>query len=325
MKTLKLEDIAIQHKMLLNYIHKTPILNWNDFFKDYMLDKDTEVIFKCELFQKSGTFKLRGALSILLALNASEKQHGVVAGTGGNHGTAVAMASNILDINAKIIVPKTMNALRYKMIKALQADIIEVDKITEVFDKMDAIAKKEQRVCVHPFNDPLITLGTATLGYEFLQQAPDLDILLIAIGGGGLASGVACAAKLINPNIKVYGIEPEGANAMFLSFQKDKPVFLDNEPLSIADSLCAPGALAYSFNVCKAYIDDIVLVTEQQIRASMKLLFEYLNLVCEPACAVTTAAMFGALKKRCLGKRVGMILCGSNIDTLSFNRILNEQ
>ncbi|MCB1111994.1 MAG: threonine/serine dehydratase [Chlamydiales bacterium] len=317
-----LDQIKENYNEILPYINVTPMLHWISPLKDRLIGDNTEVFYKCELFQRTGTFKIRGALTRMLHLTFEEKQRGVVAGTGGNHGIAVAHVAKQLGIDAKIIVPETMNPLRLEKIKNLGADIKKMPTIGMVIDEMNVIAKSEGRVIIHPFEHPKITLGTASLGYEFLQQVPNLDVILVPVGGGGLVSGISCAAKQINPDIKVFGIEPEGANAMFLSFKQNRAVALTGKPLSIADSLCAPSAEPYSYGICRQFVDEIILVSDQQIRQSMKILFEHVKVACEPACATAMAALLGPLKERCNGKRTGLILCGSNIDLSTFYDIV---
>ena len=273
-------------------------------------------------FSKTGTFKIRGALTRLLTLSEKEIEKGIITGSGGNHGISLAYASKLKKIKTKIVIPKTMNPLRYKKIKDLNVDIIETDNIVQVMEKTAEISKTENLVEISGFNHPSTTLGQASLGLEFLKQVPDLDSIIVSIGGGGLSSGVSCAAKLINPNIKVYGVEPKGADSMYQSFKIGYPYKLPTSPNTIADSLSAPYAGDYSYSICKKYIDEIVLVSDDEIRHAMKILAEELNLICEPACAAATAALIGPLKEKTKGTKVGVILCGSNIDLITFYKIL---
>ncbi len=245
-----LEQIKDNASKLVPYIRKTPVLPWEGALKDKLVGSETDIIFKCEIFQKTGTFKLRGALTRVLSLTDEEKKKGIVAGTGGNHGIALAYAAQLGGVHAKIVVPKTMNPLRRKAIESYDVDIVETDHIGQVMARMDEIVKEEGRKEVNGFDHPLITLGQASLGLEFIEQIPDLDAIIVAIGGGGLASGVACAAKQINPDIKIYGVEPKGADSMYQSFKIGESYTLPNGPNSIADSLSAPYAGRYSYHVC---------------------------------------------------------------------------
>jgi threonine dehydratase len=163
----------------------------------------------------------------------------------------------------------------------------------------------------------LTALGTATLGLEFARQAPDLDALIVPIGGGGLCAGVASAFKLVQPACKVYGVEPEGADSMSRSFEAGTPQTIE-KVRTIADSLGAPYALPYSFALCQQNVDDIVLVDDNALRRAMGLLFSEMKLAVEPAGAAATAALTGPLRERLQGKRVGVIVCGANIDFATF-------
>jgi threonine dehydratase len=318
-----LEQIKDNATKISPYILKTPVLPWETGIKNELIGLNAEVIFKCELFQKTGTFKFRGALTRILNLSEEEKKRGVVAGTGGNHGIALAYAAQLSGVHAKIVIPRTMNPLRRKTIESFDVEIVQTDRIAQVMERMEEIVKEEGLKEVNGFDHPLITLGQASLGLEFMEQIPDLDVIIVAIGGGGLASGVACAAKQIKPDIKIYGVEPKGADSMYQSFKIGKSFTLPNGPDSIADSLSAPYAGHYSYRVCTEYIDEIVLVSDDDLRDAMKILFEDVKLACEPACAASTAALIGPLKEKCRGKKTGVILCGSNIDYESFKTILS--
>ena len=322
MQELTLDAIKAQSRRLRSRINRTPTIRWQTPKKLIHFNSDTEIYLKLELLQLTGTFKLRGALTVIDHLTEDEKTRGVVAGTGGNHGIAVAYAANLSGVGAKIIVPQTINPFRLASIKQAGAEVAFVSHISEVLDEMKRIAASEKRTIMHPFESPYISLGTATLGYEFMQQTKDLDILILPIGGGGLASGVAASAKMLNPQIKVYGVEPEGAQSMKISLSKGVATVLDKRPESIADSLCAPRAEPYSFSLCQKYLDDVAIVTDTEIRRAMKLLVEDLKLVTEPAGAIATAGLLGPLKEECCGKRVGVIVCGSNIDIESFSKLI---
>ncbi len=318
-----ISEIEEQARRLVPRLYKTPVHEWNTPLKARLIGDGANALLKLELFQKTGSFKARGALTVMDRLSLQQKTSGVVAGTGGNHGIAVAFAAQSAGVDAKIVVPKTINPFRLRAIETYGAHVIQVENISLVLDEMRRVAEVENRAIMHPFENPFVTLGTATLGYEFLNQAPDLDAVIVPIGGGGLASGVASAVKQINPRCKVYGVEPTGANAMSLSLQAGHSLRLPNGPRSIADSLSAPCTEPYSFSICQRYLDDVVLIEDDEMRAAMKILFEDLKLAVEPAGAAATAALLGPLKQRCKGLRVGIIVCGSNIDTETFHTFLN--
>jgi threonine dehydratase len=170
---------------------------------------------------------------------------------------------------------------------------------------------------VHPFEGPHVAQGTGTLGLEFCEQVEGLDAVVIAIGGGGLCGGAAAAIKQIAPHCQVFGVEPEGADSMRRSFEAGAPVTLPSVN-TIADSLAPPMALPFSYAACRRYVDDIVTVTDAQIRGGMLALFEDLKLAVEPAGGAATAGLLGPLRERLKGKTVGIVICGSIIDADSF-------
>lgn len=184
---------------------------------------------------------------------------------------------------------------------------------------MRRIEAEEGRFFVHPFNGYRTVLGTATLGYEWTSQAPDLEAVILPIGGGGLAAGVSTAMRLANPSLHVYGVEPEGSDAMSRSFAANHTVKM-GAMHSIADSLMAPHTEQYSYELCRRHIDEVVTVSDDALRRGMQQLFSELKLAVEPACAAATAALLGPLRERLQGKRVGVLLCGTNTDPATFAR-----
>jgi len=319
-----LDAFHMQAKRLRNHLRLTPVQAWESPTKDRLLGEDCHPVLKLELFQKAGSFKARGALTVVSRMSDTEKARGIVAGTGGNHGVAVALAAKTYGVDAKIIVPKTINSMRLRAIKDLDAEVMQVESIADVLDMMVKVAKDEGRTIVHPFEGENITLGTGTLGAEFAEQVPDLDAVIVPIGGGGLASGVACAIKQAKPSCMVYGVEPTGANSMTLAFETGTTGVLPGGPKSIADSLSAPYSAPYSYAVCRKFINEIVLIEDDAMRQAMKILFEDLKLAVEPAGAASTAALIGPLKEKCAGKKVGLIVCGANIGTESFFELIKD-
>jgi len=323
MQAPSLSEIKEQSNKLIEHLYKTPVREWDTPLKHDLVGDDTKVVLKLELFQKTGSFKARGALTWIDRLSPEQKKNGVVTGTGGNHDIAVAFASKRAQVHAKIITSKTINPFRLKAIKAYDVDVAQVDSISLVLNEMKRVAEAENRTIIHPFESPFITLGTGTLGFEFLDQVPELDVVIVPIGGGGLASGVSCAVKQINPRCKVYGVEPVGANSMYLSLKEGHSLVLPGGPKSIADSLSSPCTEPYSFSICQKYVDDVVLIEDDEMRKAMKILFEDLKLAVEPAAAAATAGLLGPLKNRCAGLKVGIIVCGSNIDSETFHSLLS--
>jgi threonine dehydratase len=275
------------------------------------------VNFKFELLQAGGSFKTRGAFTNLLALDEAQRSAGVTCVSGGNHAVAVAYAAMRLGTSAKVVVFRSANPARIALCRQYGAEMVMAENATEAFEIVRRIEAEEGRYFVHPYNGYRTVLGTSTLGYEWATQTPDLDAVIVPIGGGGLAAGVSTALRLANPRIHVFGVEPDGSDAMGKSFAANHTVKLGHMH-SIADSLMAPHTEQYSYELCRRHIDRLVTVTDNQLRSAMLTLFTQLKLAVEPACAAATAALLGPLRETLQGKRVGVLLCGTNIDPVSF-------
>ncbi|WP_250472267.1 threonine/serine dehydratase [Caballeronia sp. GAFFF1] len=308
-----LDEIAEQHMALTPWVARTPVFERHDFPKL----EGTPVTFKFELLQASGTFKARGAFSNILALTESERAAGVTCVSAGNHAVAVAYAAQRMGVGAKVVIIKTANPARVELCRRFGADIVFAENVAEAFDVVRRVEAEEGRVFIHPFNGYRTVLGTATLGYEWTSQAPDLDAVIVPIGGGGLAAGVSTAMRLANPALHVYGVEPEGSDAMSRSFAANHTVKM-GAMHSIADSLMAPHTEQYSYELCRRHIDAVVTVSDSELRNGMRQLFSELKLAVEPACAASTAALLGPLRETLQGKRVGLLLCGTNTDADTF-------
>jgi threonine dehydratase len=301
----------------------TPVWRWQTGIMEDDTAGASEVWLKLELFQKTGAFKLRGALNCIEALDAAARERGVVAVSAGNHAIAVAYSAKLAGCSAKVVMPQRVSPVRIAACRDLGAEVLLMPDMHQAFAHAREIERAEGRAMLHPFEGPLTAQGTATIGLELMAQVPGLDAVLVPIGGGGLCAGVAAAVKQINPNCAVYGVEPFGADAMYRSFQSGVPEKLEKID-TIADSLGAPYAMEYSFGVCRRFVDEIVRVTDDEICAAMHLLFRDVKLVAEPAAAAATAALFGPLRARLAGKRVALIASGSTIDAQRFAELLSR-
>jgi threonine dehydratase len=308
-----LDDIATQHFALTPWVARTPVFDKLDFPSL----EGTVVNFKFELLQAGGSFKTRGAFTNLLALDEAQRSAGVTCVSGGNHAVAVAYAAMRLGTSAKVVVFRSANPARIALCRQYGAEMVMAENATEAFEIVRRIEAEEGRYFVHPYNGYRTVLGTSTLGYEWATQTPDLDAVIVPIGGGGLAAGVSTALRLANPRIHVFGVEPDGSDAMGKSFAANHTVKLGHMR-SIADSLMAPHTEQYSYELCRRHIDRLVTVTDNQLRSAMLTLFTQLKLAVEPACAAATAALLGPLRETLQVKRVGVLLCGTNIDPVSF-------
>ena len=241
----------------------------------------------------------------------------------GNHAIATAYASKVLGTPAKVIMPKNTNRLRMQMARDLGAEIDFADNPHKAFARVQQIEREEGRAFIHPFEGPLTLQGTGTAGLEFSKQVPKLDAMVLPIGGGGLCGGFAAALKQIWPEIQIYGVEPEGANSMYRSFEEGKAVTLEHID-TIADSLAPPKAEPYTFSVCRRFVDEIVLVSDDQLKEAMRHLFFGMKLAVEPAGAASTAGLMGPLREKIRNQKVGIIACGTNIDIDDFHHIVSN-
>ncbi|MEO5903873.1 MAG: pyridoxal-phosphate dependent enzyme [Gemmatimonadaceae bacterium] len=316
-----IDAIWENRKRLGDLIVTTPIRRLVDDPVGAAVGESTEVWLKEELFQRTGSFKPRGALSVMLDLDESALARGVTGVSAGNHAISLGYSARILGTTAKVVMPKTANAFRVQKCHDLGVDVELVDNIGEALERVKQIETEEGRTFVHPYEGPKTAMGTASVGMEFIDQVREagasLDAVIVAAGGGGLTGGVACAVKQMSPTTAVYVVEPEGADTMYRSFEIGSPQSLD-AVRTIADSLGAPRCEPYSYALNWRFVDEVVLVSDDQIRDGMRLLFRSAKLVVEPAGAAALAALMYPLQDRLNGKRVGLVVCGANIDAETF-------
>lgn len=318
---LTLHEIRAARRELGERVLTTPVHEWEGPQLAELLGPDTRVFLKLELFQRTGTFKPRGALLNMLALTAEERARGVTAISAGNHAIAVAYAARALGCHAKVVMFKSANPRRLELCRQYGADIELAENAHAGFERVAEIAKTEGRALIHPFEGRRTALGTATIGLELCEQVAPLDAVIIPIGGGGLCAGIASAVKLLWPGCAVYGVEPFGADSMNRSFRAGEPRSIERVA-TIADSLGAPYALPITFELCRRNVDDLALVSDDELRNAMRLMMREAKLAVEPAGAAAMAALLGPLRDRLRGRRVGLIVCGANIDVATYTRLL---
>ncbi len=316
-----LDEIRATRSRIDPYIVRTPVWHWHSEAVATALGPDTEVWLKLELFQKTGTFKPRGAVNDLLHLAPADRARGVTAVSAGNHAIAVAYAAQIFGVSAKVVMPASAPLFRVEKARSYGAEVVLVEDVYEGFAEVERIQAEEGRAFVHPFEGQAIIAGQATVGLELCEDAPPLDMLIVPVGGGGLAAGIAAAVNQLQPECAIYGVEPEGADTMHRSFASGTLESIERVQ-TIATSLGAPAALPYSYSLCRRFLKDVALVNDEEMICAIRLLFHEMKLACEPACAASTAALFGPLRTQAAGKRVGLILCGSNIGVDTFAELM---
>jgi threonine dehydratase len=311
------EAVRTNRKHLGDMVIETPVVRWQGPGIARLTSPETEVFLKLELLQNTGSFKVRGALTVALNQPPEVLERGLTAVSSGNHAIAVSYVAQTLGVSAKVIMLSTANAMCRAECERYGAETIYMDDGAEAFELAGRFVEEEGRYFVHPYEGPFTTLGAASVGLEIHEQIRDLDAVVIAIGGGGLCSGVGPTLKQLSPRTRIFAVEPEGAATMYRSFRTGKPETLDRVE-TIASSLAPPRTEPYSLGMCRQSVDDLVLISDQQIRDAMALLYREMKLVVEPGGAAATAALCGPLRERLLDRRVAVMVCGSNIDVASF-------
>ena len=260
---LTLQNLRQTASRIKKYVNLTPIHRWQD---PWVIDQvgDGELYLKLEFLQQTGSFKARGALNNALTRIKTNRNQGVAAVSAGNHAIAVAYAAKTLGISAKVLMHRKANPFRISKCEDYGAEVLLVDDITRAFALLEEIAESEDRIIIHPFDSAPTLQGTGTLGVEIGDALLNLDTILVAVGGGGLIGGVASALKQLQPTIEVIGVEAVGAAGLTKSLELGRP--LETVPVNtIADSIGAPLHCEMSFKVCQQVIDQMVLVTDDQM------------------------------------------------------------
>ena len=312
-----INEVRKLRRRLQEWLQLTPVLRCRPL--EQRLGGSIEIHAKMEFLQQTGTFKPRGALSTILGLDPQQLKAGVTAVSAGNHAIATAFAARAVGTTAKVVMVMNASPVRIDACRQYGAEVMLADDVHAAFKLAEEIREKEGRYFVHPFEGPNVALGTGTVGLEICEQVGEFDVIVIPIGGGGLCAGISSAVKQIYPACTVIGVEPEGADSMHRSFASGQPEAIE-KVTTIADSLGAPFAAPYSFELCRQNVDELVMVNDDEIKESMGMLFRDLKIAVEPACAASTAALCGPLNGRFAGKKVVLLLCGSNIDWNTFEK-----
>ncbi|MFX1345759.1 MAG: pyridoxal-phosphate dependent enzyme [Promethearchaeota archaeon] len=284
---------------------------------------NAEIFFKCENFQRVGAFKFRGAYNALSLLSEEAKKRGVITHSSGNHAQAVALAASILGIQATIVMPKGAPKNKIKATKDYGAHIVFCDNTLEARSQAtEKLIKKYDYILIHPYDNNDIICGQGTAAYELIKEIGDLNMIFAPLGGGGLLSGTALAAKGLCPEVQIFGVEPSMADDAYRSIQAGH-IIESTYPNTIADGL-RTSICERTFNIIKQFVDQIVTVTELEIINAMRFLWERMKLIIEPSGAVPLAALLSN-KVNAKNKKVGIILSGGNIDMEPFFHLLEKR
>ena len=301
-------DIEKAHQRISDHIHNTPILTSDSIDNEL----GSNLFFKCENFQKTGSFKIRGATNSILQLNDTEIKNGIITTSSGNNGAAVAFIADKIGTSSKIIMPNNTPKNKIENVQRYGGEIFYCEpNIKSREDTLEKMIQKSGGSIIHPYNDEKIIAGQGTAAKELIEKVPDLDAIICPVSGGGLLSGTLLTAKNLKPGIKVFGAEPENADDTYRSILNNK--IMSNETTdTIADGLRAQVGTV-TFPIIKENVDKILLVSEEMIVSSMYMIWQRLKIIIEPSCSIVLAALM-LNSNKFLNKKVGLILTGGNYD-----------
>jgi threonine dehydratase len=305
-----LQDIRAARERIAGRVHVTPVMT-----STRLGDRvGVKLFLKCENFQKTGSFKVRGVTNKLTQLDQAERERGVVTVSAGNHAQALAWGARETDIRATVVMSLVASPAKVEASRGYGADVVLHGQTNmEAFAKARELEAERGLTFVHPFDDPLVCAGAGTTGLELLDQVEDLDVVVIPIGGGGLIGGMLPAIKESNPKIRVYGVEPVGAPSMRRSLDEGHAVRLESVS-TFADGLAAPMAGEIPYQMVRKYVDDVVLVDDETIAMGLRELLVNTKLLAEGAGATATAAVLARAIPLQNGERVAVMVSGGNID-----------
>lgn len=313
---IELPDILAARERLAGRIHRTPLLSAASLGAPARV----RLFLKAELFQKTGSFKVRGVLNKLLSLDPGQRARGLISLSAGNHAAALAWAATAAGTKATIVMPASAVPFKVEATRRYGGDVV----LTEgnLLETCLALQHERGLTLVHPFDDPLVMAGQGTVGLEILDDLPDLDWVLVPVGGGGLLSGIAAAVKAKRPLARVIGVEPVGADIVHRSLEAGRPLKLEGRPATVADGLAAPFAGEHTQAQIARDADRVVLVEDDAILAALKALMERAKLVAEPAGAAALAALLAGAVELPPGSTGVAVVSGGNVDPALLRRIL---
>ena len=310
-------DIDAAYKRLKPVVHKTPLLSSRTFNNE----NGNEAYFKAENFQRIGAFKFRGAYNKISSLSEAERKRGVVAHSSGNHAQGVALSAKLFGIKATVVMPEDSVGAKVEGTRGYGAEVVFcANNMNDRERTTQELIDKFGYTLIHPYNDSQLIAGQGTLVVEIFNELKDLDYLFVPIGGGGLISGCAIAAKNLFQNVRVIGVETEGANDCYQSFRQKKIVSLDNIK-TIADGMRTRSVGPLNFEIIMKYVDDVITIKDADIAPMMKFFFERMKVIVEPTGAVAPAAvMKNGLGLK--GKKIASVISGGNVDPSVFKQML---
>lgn len=310
-------DVAAAAERIAEYANKTPVMTSRTVNDEFAAD----VFFKCENFQRMGAFKFRGAMNALRQFTPEQRAAGVVTFSSGNHAQAIALSAKLLGIPATIIMPHDAPAAKVAATKGYGGNVVIYDRYTEDREKIGReLAEKHGLTLIPPYDHPHVIAGQGTAAKELIEEVGQLDVLFVCLGGGGLLSGSALAARHLSPDCLIYGVEPEAGNDGQRSFRSGKIVHIDT-PKTIADGAQTQHLGKITFPIIQQNINDILTVSDDELVASMKFIAERMKIVVEPTGCLGFAAA-RARKAELRGKKIGIIISGGNVDISRYSEFL---
>ncbi|HEY6148338.1 MAG TPA: threonine/serine dehydratase [Thermoanaerobaculia bacterium] len=307
---IPLTEIRAAAQRIAGKVHRTPILSSRRLGERI----GAPLLFKCESFQKTGSFKPRGALNKVLSLPPAEREKGLVTVSAGNHAQAVAWAAAIAGASCVVVMPTAAPASKIAAVRGYGAEVVLHDDRTTLFDRLNEVREERGLTFVHPFDDPVVLAGAGTAGLEILEDVPDADVVLVPVGGGGLLGGTASAIKQVRPATRVVAVELEEGPGLAPALAAGRPVPAPRPPGTLADGMTPPFVGALPLEIAREAVDEIVGVRESEIREAMALLFTRVKIVVEGAGAAATAALLSGRVTIARGARVVAIVSGGNVD-----------
>jgi threonine dehydratase len=304
-----LDDVRAARERIMPHLHRTPLLASETLSRM----TGTQLGLKAEVFQKTGSFKSRGALNAAMQLTPEQRARGVVTLSAGNHGQGLAWAASKVGTRAVVFMPEHAVPTKVQAIKGYGAEARFAPTMEQVYAVMEAYRHEHGLTFVSPFDDPHIIAGQGVVGLEILEDAPDVDTVVVPVGGGGLLAGIALAVKSQRPDVRVVGVEPEGANVVKRSLESGRLETALNIN-TIADGLSAPFAGALSQAIIEHYVDDVILVSDDEIANALRLILDRVKVLVEPAGAASLAALLTGKAAALQGGRAVSVLSGGNID-----------
>lgn len=316
---LTIADIRDAQGAITGRIHRTPLLSSRALGERI----GAATFVKAEVLQKTGSFKVRGALNKVRRLSAEERAQGLIAVSAGNHAQGVAFAAAAFGARATVVMPETAPRSKVAASRGYGAEVVLHGAVSDAFRRADELRREHGYTFVHPYDDPDVMAGQGTVGLEVLEDLPETDVVVVPVGGGGLLAGIATAVKALRPSARVIGVEPTGAAGLTESLRAGRVVRLEHVS-TIADGLAAPDAGALVLEIARALVDDVALVSDDEIAEGVAFLLERGKLLAEPAGAAGIAALLAGKVRVAPGDRVVTIASGGNVDPSRLIEILSR-